>query len=118
LDNGMQLLDTPGILWPNIEDPEQGRHLAFCGSIRDEIMDMTDLGFELIKELLEVSPELLRARYRVSEETEGALPVMEEIARNRGFIMSGGRTDYERTARTVLDEFRSAAIGRISLERP
>ena len=118
LSNGMMLLDTPGILWPKFEDPSAGLHLAFCGSIRDEIMDMTDLGFELIKELLEVSPDLLRARYKVSEDTEGALAVMDEIAMNRGFIMSGKRIDYERTARTVLDEFRSAAIGRISLERP
>ncbi len=118
LQNGMMLLDTPGILWPKFEDPSVGLHLAFCGSIRDEIMDISDLGLELIKELLEKEPDKLRARYKVSEETEGALPVMEEIAANRGFIMSGKRIDYERTARTVLDEFRSAAIGRISLERP
>ncbi len=116
--NGMMLLDTPGILWPKFEDPSVGLHLAFCGSIRDEIMDISDLGLELIKELLEKEPDKLRSRYKVSEETEGALPVMEEIAANRGFIMSGKRIDYERTARTVLDEFRSAAIGRISLERP
>ena len=118
LQNGMMLLDTPGILWPKFEDPSVGLHLAFCGSIRDEIMDISDLGLELIKELLEKEPDKLRARYKVSEETEGALPVMEEMAANRGFIMSGKRIDYERTARTVLDEFRSAAIGRISLERP
>ena len=118
LQNGMMLLDTPGILWPKFEDPSVGLHLAFCGSIRDEIMDISDLGLELIKELLEKEPDKLRARYKVSEETEDALPVMEEIAANRGFIMSGKRIDYERTARTVLDEFRSAAIGRISLERP
>ncbi|MBQ1891057.1 MAG: ribosome biogenesis GTPase YlqF [Firmicutes bacterium] len=118
LQNGMMLLDTPGILWPKFEDPSVGLHLAFCGSIRDEIMDISDLGLELIKELLEKEPDKLRARYKVSEETEGALPVMEEIAANRGFILSGKRIDYERTARTVLDEFRSAAIGRISLERP
>ena len=118
LSNGMMLLDTPGILWPKFEDQTVALNLAFCGSIKDEIMDVTDLGLELIKRLSDVAPQLLCARYKLEGLEETPVQTMEAIALKRGFIMSGKRIDYERTAKTVLDEFRSAAIGRISLERP
>ena len=118
LSNGMMLLDTPGILWPKFEDKEVALNLAFCGSIKDEIMDVSELGLELIARLGSVAPELLCGRYKLECIEETPLLTMEAIAKKRGFIMGGGRTDYERTARTVLDEFRSAVIGRISLEKP
>ncbi len=118
LKNGMQLLDTPGILWPKFEDREVGLKLAFCGSIRDEIMDMADLALELIKVLQERYPSLLAERYGLDRIDDDPLVNMEAIAAKRGFIMSGGRTDYERCARTVLDEFRSGKTGRITLEQP
>ena len=151
LENGMQLLDTPGILWPNIEDQEQGRHLAYCGAIKDEIYDISELCLEFIKFMLAEHKDKLYARYKLEapEEqgasdgaeddsiwgadesenlcTDGITPVsengeytplgaMEAIASNRGFIMPGKRIDYERCARTVLDEFRAGKIGRITLE--
>ena len=116
LSNGMMLLDTPGILWPKFEDNNVALNLAFCGSIKDEIMDVSELGLELIKRLSEVHPDLLCARYKLDGIEETPLLSMEAIAAKRGFIMSGKRIDYERTAKTVLDEFRSAAIGRITLE--
>ncbi len=203
LENGMQLLDTPGILWPNIEDQEQGRHLAFCGAIKDEIYDISELCLEFIRFMLREHRDLLYARYGLKapegagsagtddasgdlssvgkddasgdlsgagtddvsgnlsgsgtgsaqgsagdDAAEGApeaddsiwgaddtgdfctdgitlayeggvytpLGAMEQIARNRGFIMPGKRIDYERCARTVLDEFRAGKIGRITLE--
>jgi len=117
LKNGMQLLDTPGILWPKFEDNRVGLHLAFCGSIKDEIMDMPELALELIAVLADEWPELLKQRYKLDTIGETPLETMEMIAYARGFIMSGKRTDYERTARTVLDEFRSGKIGAITLER-
>lgn len=134
LENGMQLLDTPGILWPKFEDPKAGLNLAFCGSIRDEILDVSDLALELIKVLSADYPELLMKRYKLddlfregdySEETgypletenEIALANMEAAARKRGWILPGKRIDYERAGKTILDEFRSGAIGRISLEK-
>ena len=134
VDNGMQLLDTPGILWPKFEDPEVGLNLAFCGSIKDEIMDLSELALELIKVLMREYPELLISRYKLDDilkdgdysetfereidgEQEAALANMEAIAKKRGFILPGKRIDYERTAKTVLDEFRSAAIGKITLEK-
>ena len=117
LSNGMMLLDTPGILWPKFEDKDVALNLAFCGSIKDEIMDVSDLGLELIARLSTVAPELLCARYKLDKIEETPLLTMEAIARKRGFIMSGQRIDYERTAKTVLDEFRSSTIGRITLEK-
>ena len=118
LKNGMQLLDTPGILWPKFEDPSVGLYLAFCGSIKDEILDSADLALELIRLLGDRYPRLLMERYRLGQIDEDALVNMEAIAQKRGFIMAGKRIDYERTARTVLDEFRAGKIGRITLELP
>lgn len=117
LKNGMQLLDTPGILWPKFEDPKVGLNLAFCGSIKDEIMDTATLALELIEVLGEDYPELLMERYKLDEVVEMPLENMEEIARKRGFILPGKRIDYERCGRTVLDEFRAGKIGNITLER-
>ncbi len=117
LKNGMQLLDTPGILWPKFEDPKAGVNLAFCGSIRDEIMDLPTLGMELIGFLAEEYPMLLKERYKLEELPETPLGTMEEMAMKRGCILPGKRIDYERIARLVLDEFRAGKIGRITLEQ-
>ena len=117
LENGMQLLDTPGILWPKFEDPEVGLNLAFCGSIKDEILDMATLALELIKVLAKDYPQLLMERYKLEELSDDGLANMEAIAMKRGFILSGKRIDYERCAKTVLDEFRGGKIGRITLEK-
>jgi len=114
----MQLLDTPGILWPKFEDPKVGEMLAFTGSIRDEILDIASLALSLIGVLSARFPDLLAARYKLEGLEETPLETMEKIAARRGFILSRERVDYERTARTVLDEFRSGAIGRITLESP
>ena len=115
LENGMQLLDTPGILWPKFEDPEVGLNLAFCGSIKDEILDMATLA--LIKVLAADYPELIMERYKLDSLSEDGLENMEAIALKRGFILPGKRIDYERCAKTVLDEFRGGKIGRITLEK-
>lgn len=117
LENGMQLLDTPGILWPKFEDPKVGLNLAFCGSIKDEILDTASLALELIKVLQRDYPQLLRERYKLDELDEDALVNMEAIAAKRGFILPGKRIDYERCARTLLDEFRGGKIGNITLEK-
>ena len=132
LENGMQLLDTPGILWPKFEDPHVGLNLAFCGSIKDEILNVQDLAYELLKVLRKNYPEELIARYKLdglmsddeevyNEYGEPSDPVlfdMESIALKRGFIQPGKRIDYERTGRAILDEFRAGIIGNITLERP
>ena len=117
LKNGMQLLDTPGILWPKFEDRKTGLNLAFCGSIRDEILDIATLGLEFIRYMQTVYPALLMSRYKLDSVSEDPLQTMEDIALKRGFIMPGKRIDYDRCARTVLDEFRAGKIGRITLEQ-
>lgn len=117
LKNNMQLLDTPGILWPKFEDPKAGENLAFCGSIKDEILDIATLAMDLIGVLSEEYPQELMSRYKLEEIGEQPLDTMEEIARKRGFILPGKRIDYERCAKTVLDEFRGGVIGNITLER-
>ena len=117
MENGMQLLDTPGILWPKFEDPNVGIKLAYCGSIKDEILDQETLALELIGYLGEEYPDLLMNRYKLDEISEDKLFNMEAIAQKRGFIMAGKRIDYSRTARTVLDEFRGGIIGKITLEK-
>lgn len=131
LENGMQLLDTPGILWPKFEDPHVGLNLAFCGSIKDEILNVQDLAYELLKVLRSNYPDELVARYKLDgimrddeeeyneygEPIDPVLADMEAIALKRGFIQSGKRIDYERTGRTILDEFRAGIIGNITLER-
>ena len=117
LENGMQLLDTPGILWPKFEDPNVGLALAFCGSIKEEILDKETLALRLIERLQEEYPDLLMERYKLDELHESGIENMDAIALKRGFIMTGKRIDYERCARTVLDEFRSGLMGRITLEK-
>lgn len=117
LENDMQLLDTPGILWPKFEDPKAGLNLAFCGSIKDEILDVATLALELITVLQAAYPDLLIERYKLKALGELPLETMELIAAKRGFIQSGKRIDYERTGRTVMDEFRAGMIGRITLEK-
>ena len=116
LGEDIMLLDTPGILWPKFEDAKVGLNLAFCGSIKDEIMDQSELGLELIARLCKDYPDLMKERYKLDEIFETPLENMEAIALKRGFILPGKRIDYERTARTVIDEFRAGKIGRISLE--
>lgn len=116
LGSDIMLLDTPGILWPKFDD-KVGLNLAFCGSIRDEIMDLDSLGLELIGRLCSSYPEYMKQRYKLDEISEAPLENMEAIALKRGFILAGKRIDYTRCARTVIDEFRAGTIGRISLER-
>lgn len=117
LPGNMQLLDTPGILWPKFEDPKAGLDLAFCGSIKDEILDVATLALELIKILQRDYPALLMERYKLEALGEEALDTMEAIALKRGCILPGKKIDYERVAKVVLDEFRAGTIGKITLEK-
>ncbi len=116
LGEDIMLLDTPGILWQKFENKNLGLNLAFCGSIKDETLDLSSLGLELIARLCGSYPELMKARYRLDTLSDSPLENMEAIAIKRGFILPGKRIDYERTARSVIDEFRAGIIGRISLE--
>ena len=115
---GIELLDTPGILWPKFENEEVGLKLAFTGAIKDEIMDIEGLGYKLVDELSRIAPEDLMTRYKLTELSEDPLENLDAIGRKRGMMMSGGRIDYNRLCVMLLDEFRGGKIGKISLERP
>lgn len=116
LRNNIQLLDTPGILQPKLDDKKTGLNLAFCGSIKDEILDLPDLALEFIKLLSNRYPQLLLDRYKLDRIGCTPIETMEAIAEKRGFILPGREIDYERTGRTVLNEFRDGLIGNITLE--
>lgn len=120
LDKDIELLDTPGILWPKFEDEKVGYNLAFTGAIKDEILDIEELALHLIGYLQKNYSELYCKRYKIDEDITEMTPLelMELTAKKRGCIISRGDTDYHRIANIVLDEFRSAKIGEISLERP
>ena len=115
LNKGVELLDTPGILWPKFEDQQVGMRLAFVGSIKDDILNMEELSLELIEYLRGNYKGLLADRYQISEEGT-AVSVLEEIARVRGCLKKGEELDYAKASGVLFDEFRSGKIGHITLE--
>jgi ribosome biogenesis GTPase A len=115
----IQLLDTPGILWPKFEDQETGMNLAFIGAIKDEIMDTAELAAKLLEKLSVLYPERVKERYKIPDlEAKTGLILLEEAGRKRGCLVSGGTVDLYRIAAIVLDEFRGGKIGKITLELP
>lgn len=118
LKGNLELLDTPGILWPKFEDQEVALNLAFSRAIKDEVLDVETLALRLIEKLMVIEPEKLKARYKLEELGETGLETMDMIGQKRGFITGRKELDYTRIAFTVLNEFRDGKIGQISLEVP
>ena len=117
--NGIELLDTPGVLWPKFDDPEVGDKLAFIGSIKDEVTDKETLACRLLETLAQTKPEAIKERYKISVNSAmQGWEILELIGRKRGFLIKGGEIDYERAAVIVADEFRAGRLGRITLELP
>lgn len=115
--NDLELLDTPGVLWPKFEDEQTGLHLAFTGAIKDEIMDIENLAFRFIDELNKRDINILKNRYNLSEDFyEDTLFLLDEIGRNRGAILKKNEIDYFKVANLVFDDFRKVKLGRITLE--
>ena len=117
LNKNVELLDTPGILWPKVEDQRVGLYLALIGAIKDEILNIDELSLELIKILLSDYPTVLKERYGVEEDAEPPV-ILGQIAENRKCISKGGELDYSKAAALLIDEFRSGKLGQITLERP
>lgn len=117
LGKDVELLDTPGILWPKFEDQRVGLRLALVGSIRDEILNTDELAVELIRFLREAYPGLLRERYG-ADEAGSAAEILARIAENRRCVTKGGEADFGRAAALLIDEFRGGKLGRITLELP
>ncbi len=119
VDGGLDLLDTPGVLWPKIGDAAAGENLAFTGAVRDAVVDMEALASRQMERLNADYRRLLTARYKLTDtEDKRGWELLEEAARKRGFLVSGGGADTGRMSAVLLDEFRGGVIGRISLERP
>ena len=116
--DGVDLLDTPGTLWGKFEEESVALHLAYIGSIRDEVLDPGELAFSFLDEVKLAYGEALKARYALTEIPDDTLALFESIALSRGFKVKGGEPDYERTAKTILDDFRKGRLGKIMLEKP
>ncbi len=114
----LELLDTPGILWPKFEDQQVGLNLAFTGAIKDEILDIETLALRLLERLIQDFPDLVEKRYGIEIKQDKALDVMNSIAKKRGCIIRGGEVDYTKVCTIILDEFRKGVIGNITLELP
>ncbi|MFR2714332.1 MAG: ribosome biogenesis GTPase YlqF [Pilosibacter sp.] len=118
LNKQVELLDTPGILWPKFEDQRVGLLLAFLGSINDEILEKDELASELADYLRNITPGLLKERYGIEEDGKKPYELLDEIAAARACLTKGGVNDLTKAARLLLDEFRGGKLGRITLEMP
>lgn len=117
LNKNVELLDTPGILWPKFEDQTVGLRLALIGAIKDEILNIDELSLELIKIILNYYPGYLKERYALDEDVD-AVEVLKQIAQNRNCVTRGNELDYSKAAALVIEEFRSGKLGKITLELP
>lgn len=115
LSNNIEILDTPGTLWPNLIDEGEARKLAFIGSIKDDVVEVEQLSLFLLEALIKAYPKELEERFSVQVENKTPLEIMEEIAERRKYVVRGGEIDYERTAKAILDDFRKGRIGKITL---
>lgn len=130
INEKVELLDTPGVLWPKFENNEVALHLAFTGSIKEDVLDRIEVAYELTKYLLEEYPEKICQRYQLKKEyikevmgqdfqpeNQNIYEIMQEIGRKRGCIISGGNIDDEKTAKILLDEFKNGVLGKITIEK-
>lgn len=117
VDATLELLDTPGILWPRFDDPEVGKRLAFTGAVKDDVLDIEELACYLMEYLGKHYAPVLQERYKIEPTgEESGYDLLEMAGRKRGFLMRGAQVDTERMARVLLDEFRGGKLGRFTLE--
>jgi len=128
INENIELLDTPGILWPKFESEEVALKLAYTGTIKDDILETIEIGFSLLKYFIDYHKENLIERYKLEkqeiekifnqdiEQNEKVLEIMEKIGRKRGALVSGGTVDQEKVARIILDDFRNNKLGKITLD--
>ena len=119
IGGGIELLDTPGVLWPKFDDPEVGDRLAFTGGVKDQILDMEILVCRFLDMMKKNYPERLAERYKIADfEDAQSYEILEMIGRKRGMLISGGEVNTERAAIAILDEYRAGKLGRITFELP
>ena len=119
VDPGLQLLDTPGILWPKFDDPQVGMMLAYTGAVKEGVIDIEELSCRLMELLLKYYPQVLADRYKVeAEQRTPGYELLEMAGRKRGLLLRGGEVHTERMAKVLMDEFRSGKLGKFTLEMP
>ena len=114
----LELMDTPGLLWPRLDDPDAARRLCYTSAIRDEVVDLYDLAVHLMEDLLQSVPERVCERFHLKDPSLRGQALMESVCIGRGFLLKGAEPDLERCCRIVLDEYRAGKLGRITLEKP
>ena len=114
----LELMDSPGLLWPRLDDQVAARRLCYIGTVKDDVVDLVMLTIHLLQDMLQVKPEAVLERFRFSDPTLRGEELLEAVCKGRGFLMKGGVYDYDRCCSVVLDEFRAGKLGRITLELP
>ena len=114
----LELLDTPGLLWPRLDDPLAARRLAYIAAIRDEVLDTAQLAIQLLTDLIGTAPQAVQERFKIKDLSLRGPELLDAVCQGRGFLMKGGVYDTERACKVVLDEFRGGKLGRITLEKP
>ena len=114
----LELLDTPGLLWPKLDDQNSARKLCYIGSVKDDVVDMTDLTIHLLEDLCDLVPDRVMERFHLQDTEARGTALLEAVCAGRGWLLKGAQYDYERCCSIVLDEFRAGKLGRITLEIP
>ena len=114
----LELLDTPGLLWPRLDDPLAARRLAYIAAIKDEVLDTAKLSIQLLEDLIQAAPQAVQERFKIKDLSFRGPDLLDAVCQGRGFLMKGGAYDTERACKVVLDEFRGGKLGRITLEKP
>ena len=114
----LQLMDSPGLMWPKLDDQTAARRLCYIGSVKDAVVDLPMLTICLLEDLAAVKPEAVRERFRVEDPSLRGVELLDAVCRGRGFLLKGAQSDYDRCCAVVLDEFRAGKCGRITLEKP
>lgn len=114
----LELMDSPGLLWPRLDDPLAARRLAYIAAIRDEVVDTAQLSIQLLTDLIGMAPEAVAERFKIKDLSLRGPDLLDAVCQGRGFLMKGGVFDTERACKVILDEFRGGKLGRITLEAP
>ncbi len=113
----LELMDSPGLLWPRLDDQQAALRLSYIAAIRDDVQDVYDLALHLLDDMMEAKPDAVMERFRVNDASLRGAELLEAVCRGRGFLLRGNEADEERGCRVVLDEFRAGKLGRITLEK-
>ena len=114
----LELMDSPGLLWPRLDDQQAARRLCYIGSVKDDVVDLEMLAIRLLEDLKEICPEAVKSRFHLESLDFSGAELLEAVCRGRGWLLKGNRYDYDRACRVILDEFRGGKLGRITLESP